>query len=100
MNDRTTYKKGMSQVAQIVMWAVGLTIPIVLASAGHEASVNAVQDDKIYLLNGQVSALQADATRIPIIEAKVDKLLEKQNVDPKLIEEAITKAVGQTIQSK
>lgn len=74
-------KKGQTLI-QVILWAGGFTLTgIGLASSIIVPKINA-QDERIYNHETRLTATEIRVERLPVIEAKVDKLLESQGINP------------------
>ena len=65
---------------------IGLYSAVNLAFLGFVASANNTQTGQLTDHETRISKTEVRLERIPILEAKIDKLLEKQGVNPDMIE--------------
>lgn len=89
INDiRTTMakEKGSATITGVMMWAIGLFATAALAAAGMSANTNTHQDDKISSQGERIAAIEVKTERMPILEGKVDRLLEAQRINPSDVE--------------
>ena len=65
----------------VLMWAVGLSIPIGIYFAKSNAETNDRQDKTLVSHEARLSVAETRLERLPVIEKKLDALLEKQGVN-------------------
>lgn len=82
------YSKG--QISPLLMWALGLIATVALGLNGLTANTNNNQDKTILNHEGRIASTETEIKRIPIIEGKLDRLLDKQGLD--------SSAIGREIQ--
>ena len=73
-------QKGIAMTS-VLMWAVGISIPIGLFLAKANSETNTSQDKIIVSHEARISVVETRLERLPIIERKLDALLEKQGVN-------------------
>jgi hypothetical protein len=88
---KNNFTKGAVEVTTVVTWAIGLFVSTSLAFTGMTAASNSAQNDTLREHEGRLSGAEAAISRIPYIEGKLDKALERQGVDPRLVEDEIAR---------
>jgi len=84
---------------QVATWLIGLLATIALAFNGIATNTNNAQQDSITDHEGRISSNEANVTRIPYLEGKIDKALELLGSDPRLIEREVKKQLDQRLAS-
>lgn len=73
----------------LITWAVALSITIALGLNALNMTTNASQGDVLRVHEGKLGGIEAKLERIPIIEGKLDTILEQRGFDPRQIESIV-----------
>lgn len=73
----------------VIQWVVGLAMTTLLGLSYSSMNTNASQDNVLRDHEGDIASISAKIERIPIIEGKLDTMLESRNIDPRQVEKLI-----------
>ena len=67
-------------ILTVMMWMTGISITITTGSFYYNLTRFQKNDEDHSLIRERIVKVEEAATRIPILETKIDKLLEKQGI--------------------
>lgn len=73
-------KQSGQSILAVVMWASGISLAFISASLGLVSNQFSKVNENVLSHENRLSALEARMERLPILEDKIDKLLEKQGI--------------------
>lgn len=80
--------------SSIITWAIGLAVTVGLGLTYSTMNTNASQADVLREHEGKLGGIEAKLERIPVIEAKLDTILETRNIDPRNIERIVEQRIS------
>lgn len=80
--------------SSILTWSVGLVGMVLLGLLYNIMSTNAEQTGRLTQHERELGGITAKLERIPIIEAKLDTILETRSIDPRNIERIVEQKIS------